>query len=113
MPTYQYRCNNCGNELEIVQKMSDDSLTTCPKCANESFERVITGEGGFVLKGSGFIKQTITQTQKILLQRLLLPAQPLHARPVPWQNRFPGKASPSGEAFLLLKRIFIFSPCKF
>ncbi len=56
MPTYQYRCTTCGNELEIVQKMSDDSLTLCPKCEKETFERVITAEGGFVLKGSGFYK---------------------------------------------------------
>ncbi len=56
MPTYQYRCKNCGNELEIVQKMSDASLTICPKCETESFERVISASGGFVLKGSGFYK---------------------------------------------------------
>ncbi|NTW68682.1 MAG: zinc ribbon domain-containing protein [Chlorobiaceae bacterium] len=56
MPTYQYRCSSCGNELEIVQKMSDASLTICPKCEKESFERVISAEGGFVLKGSGFYK---------------------------------------------------------
>jgi putative FmdB family regulatory protein len=56
MPTYQYRCKSCGNELEIVQKMSDNSLTICPKCEQESFERVISAEGGFVLKGSGFYK---------------------------------------------------------
>ena len=56
MPTYQYRCKNCGNELEIVQKMSDDSLTLCPECETESFERVISASGGFVLKGSGFYK---------------------------------------------------------
>ncbi len=56
MPTYQYRCTNCGNELELVQKMSDNSLTICPKCEKETFERVITAEGGFVLKGSGFYK---------------------------------------------------------
>ncbi len=56
MPTYQYRCKSCGNELEIVQKMSDNSLTICPKCEKESFERLITAEGGFVLKGSGFYK---------------------------------------------------------
>jgi putative FmdB family regulatory protein len=56
MPTYQYRCSSCGNELEIVQKMSDASLTVCPKCEKESFERVISAEGGFVLKGSGFYK---------------------------------------------------------
>ena len=56
MPTYQYRCNNCGNELEIVQKISADSLTHCPKCETEGFERVISASGGFVLKGSGFYK---------------------------------------------------------
>ncbi|ACF44947.1 FmdB family zinc ribbon protein [Pelodictyon phaeoclathratiforme] len=56
MPTYQYRCSNCGNELEIVQKISDASLTLCPKCETESFERVISASGGFLLKGSGFYK---------------------------------------------------------
>jgi len=56
MPTYQYRCKSCGNELEIVQKISDNSLTICPKCEKESFERVISADGGFVLKGSGFYK---------------------------------------------------------
>lgn len=60
MPTYQYRCKNCGNELEIVQKMSDATLTLCPECKQESFERVITAEGGFVLKGSGFYKTDYT-----------------------------------------------------
>ncbi|TLU88506.1 MAG: zinc ribbon domain-containing protein [Chlorobium sp.] len=54
MPTYQYRCKSCGNELEVFQKMSDNALTTCPECEKETFERVISAEGGFVLKGSGF-----------------------------------------------------------
>ncbi len=56
MPTYQYRCTSCGNELEVVQKMTEASLTTCPSCQKETFERVISAEGGFVLKGSGFYK---------------------------------------------------------
>jgi len=64
MPTYQYRCNNCRNELEIVQKMSDKTLTICPECEKESFERVITGEGGFVLKGSGFYKTDYNPSKK-------------------------------------------------
>ncbi|ABL66543.1 FmdB family zinc ribbon protein [Chlorobium phaeobacteroides] len=54
MPTYQYRCTSCGNELEVVQKMTDAPLTRCTKCEQETFERVISAEGGFVLKGSGF-----------------------------------------------------------
>ncbi|MEI6847558.1 MAG: zinc ribbon domain-containing protein [Chlorobiaceae bacterium] len=63
MPTYHYRCENCGNELEIFQKMSDESLTICPKCKKETFERVISAEGGFVLKGSGFYKTDYTNSK--------------------------------------------------
>lgn len=54
MPTYHYRCSSCGNELEVLQKMTEDALTKCPKCQKDTLERVISGEGGFVLKGSGF-----------------------------------------------------------
>ena len=32
MPTYQYRCTECGEDLESVQKFSDAPLTTCPAC---------------------------------------------------------------------------------
>ena len=54
MPTYQYRCKQCGCEKEVFQRMTDDALTTCPECSAEEFERVISAEGGFLLKGSGF-----------------------------------------------------------
>lgn len=54
MPTYQYRCSSCGFETEVFQRMSDDALTTCTDCGKETFERVISAEGGFMLKGSGF-----------------------------------------------------------
>lgn len=54
MPTYHYRCNKCGHEEDIFQRMTDDSLTKCTKCGAEAFERVISAGGGFVLKGSGF-----------------------------------------------------------
>lgn len=56
MPTYQYRCRKCGYEQEVFQRMSDDTLTKCTKCGAEEFERVISAEGGFMLKGSGFYK---------------------------------------------------------
>ena len=32
MPTYEYRCKECGNELEVVQSFTDDALTTCERC---------------------------------------------------------------------------------
>ena len=32
MPTYQYACTECGEQLEVVQKFSDEPLTECPTC---------------------------------------------------------------------------------
>lgn len=52
MPTYQYRCTACGDELEVVQKFTDPSLTTCPSCAGDL--RKVFGAVGVVFKGSGF-----------------------------------------------------------
>ena len=32
MPTYDYRCTECGLELEVFQRMNDERLTHCPEC---------------------------------------------------------------------------------
>lgn len=55
MPTYVYRCSNCGSEIEVVQKMTDAKLTQCSNCQTYSLERIITN-GSFVLRGSGWFK---------------------------------------------------------
>ena len=52
MPTYQYRCQQCSNELEVVQKFTDDALTACPACHGTL--RKVYGAVGVVFKGSGF-----------------------------------------------------------
>ena len=52
MPTYQYRCTDCFEELETVQRFTDDSLTTCPECAGSL--RKVFSPVGVVFKGSGF-----------------------------------------------------------
>lgn len=54
MPTYQYRCADCGHFFEIVQSFSDDSLTVCPQC--EGALRKVFNAVGVVFKGSGFYK---------------------------------------------------------
>ncbi|MFF0306923.1 FmdB family zinc ribbon protein [Streptosporangium sp. NPDC004379] len=54
MPTYQYACNACGNEFEIVQKFSDDALTECPSCSGQL--RKVFSAVGIVFKGSGFYR---------------------------------------------------------
>ena len=53
MPTYSYRCPNCGHEYEKLQKISDRTRAKCPECSTRG-ERVITGGAGLVFKGSGF-----------------------------------------------------------
>lgn len=52
MPTYQYRCKSCGEDLEIFQKFTDPALTECPSCSGEL--RKVFNAVGVVFKGSGF-----------------------------------------------------------
>ena len=53
MPIYAYRCNACGHAKDVLQKLSDAPLTTCPACGAEAFTKQITA-AGFQLKGSGW-----------------------------------------------------------
>lgn len=53
MPIYAYRCSACGHAKDVLQKLSDAPLTTCPACSAESFSKQITA-AGFQLKGSGW-----------------------------------------------------------
>jgi putative FmdB family regulatory protein len=53
MPIYAYRCESCGHAKDVLQKMSDPVLTTCPSCGAESFKKQLTA-AGFQLKGSGW-----------------------------------------------------------
>lgn len=54
MPTYQYACTECGEQLEVVQKFSDNPLTVCPAC--EGRLRKVFSPVGIVFKGSGFYR---------------------------------------------------------
>jgi len=54
MPTYQYRCTDCSSELEVVQKFTDATLTTCPECSGSL--RKVFNAVGVVFKGSGFYR---------------------------------------------------------
>ncbi|MDQ3022527.1 MAG: zinc ribbon domain-containing protein [Bacteroidota bacterium] len=54
MPTYEYKCDNCGHEFEIYQSMKDEKLTKCSSCGLETLKRLIGSGGGLIFKGSGF-----------------------------------------------------------
>jgi putative FmdB family regulatory protein len=53
MPIYEYRCDDCGHELEAMQKMSDEPLTDCPECGKPALKKLISATG-FRLKGGGW-----------------------------------------------------------
>ena len=54
MPTYQYSCTECGEQLEAVQKFSDAPLTVCEACGGRL--RKVFSAVGIVFKGSGFYR---------------------------------------------------------
>ncbi|HSW63789.1 MAG TPA: FmdB family zinc ribbon protein [Dissulfurispiraceae bacterium] len=52
MPIYEYGCQQCGHQFDIMQKFSDAPLSECPKCCG-NLKKLISNTS-FVLKGSGW-----------------------------------------------------------
>ncbi len=52
MPIYEYKCLKCSNQMEVVQKFSDEPLATCPECGGEL--KKLISQTSFVLKGTGW-----------------------------------------------------------
>ncbi|MBK87690.1 MAG: transcriptional regulator [Gammaproteobacteria bacterium] len=53
MPIYEYRCDNCGHEVEVLQKISEAPLVNCPECLVDGLKKKISA-AGFRLKGGGW-----------------------------------------------------------
>lgn len=53
MPIYEYQCQDCGHELEKLQKMSDDPIKDCPACGKPQLIKKVSA-AGFRLKGTGW-----------------------------------------------------------
>ena len=54
MPTYAYRCADCGHAFDVHQSFTDDSLTVCPECGGTLRKQY--GSVGVTFKGSGFYR---------------------------------------------------------
>ena len=52
MPLYEYRCDNCGELFEVMQKFSDEPLTTHEKCGG-NVHRMLSAPA-LQFKGSGW-----------------------------------------------------------
>jgi putative FmdB family regulatory protein len=63
LPTYQYVCTDCGENIEMVQKFSDAPLTTHDACGGKV--RKVFSPVGIVFKGSGFYRTDSRASSKV------------------------------------------------
>ena len=52
MPIYEYECTDCGEHFEIIQKINDKPITSCPSCSGKI--RKLVSNCSFQLKGTGW-----------------------------------------------------------
>lgn len=53
MPIYEYKCEHCGEQFEVLQKFSDNPLSECILCSKGPVKKLISASS-FILKGAGF-----------------------------------------------------------
>jgi putative FmdB family regulatory protein len=67
MPTYRYKCDTCGSEFEVEQRISyTDEPHSCARCACNEYVPAdpqcvgkvarLIGSTSFILKGPGWFK---------------------------------------------------------
>ncbi len=52
MPIYEYKCQQCGDQIEVRQSVSDAPLTACEKCHGKLEKQ--WSLSGFQFKGEGW-----------------------------------------------------------
>jgi putative FmdB family regulatory protein len=62
LPTYSYKCTECGTAFDIQQAFTDDSLTVCPNCGGK-LRKVFTAIG-VTFNGSGFYRNDSRASEK-------------------------------------------------
>lgn len=53
MPIYDYQCSSCGVKKELMRKVSEPNVTTCPECGKETFAKLVSAPS-FQLSGTGW-----------------------------------------------------------
>ena len=62
MPIYEYECPDCGQRFEHMQKITEESLSSCPKCGGQNVQRLVSASA-FHLKGSGWYKNDYSKNE--------------------------------------------------
>jgi putative FmdB family regulatory protein len=53
MPIYEFQCQACGTEIEVLQKINDPHLTDCEACGKAEMKKKVTA-AAFRLSGAGW-----------------------------------------------------------
>jgi putative FmdB family regulatory protein len=54
MPTYEYKCEACGNVFEKFQSITAPAIKKCSKCGKNKAKRLIGTGAAMIFKGGGF-----------------------------------------------------------
>ena len=53
MPLYEYRCDACEHQFEVIQRFSDDPISVCPACGSGPVVKLLSSPA-IQFKGSGW-----------------------------------------------------------
>ena len=100
MPTYEYACEKCGHEFEVLQSMSAPPLSACTRevCPQKKWGRgrvkkKISSGAGLLFKGSGFyITDYRSEGYKQSAKKDSAPSKPVaEAKPAPASSKAAAK----------------------
>ena len=63
MPFYEYSCESCGHELEVLQRLSAEPLVDCPTCGAAALRKKVSA-AAFRLKGTGWYETDFKDSGK-------------------------------------------------
>jgi len=90
MPFYEYQCQACGAQVEVMQKISEAPLRKCPECGKSRLTKLVSAPV-FRLKGGGWYetdfksdkenKRNLVETEKAESKSDDKPAEKAESKP--------------------------------
>ena len=63
MPIYDFQCQSCGTEVEVLQKISETPLKDCEACGEPTMKKKVSA-AAFRLSGSGWYETDFKSGKK-------------------------------------------------
>jgi putative FmdB family regulatory protein len=63
MPIYEYVCRSCGEKTEVIQRVGEKPLTSCPHCGKRTLKKAVSAPA-IQFKGSGWYVTDYARAKK-------------------------------------------------